>query len=383
MSEGNHVVETNAGETTAAAQPRSRVMIYVGGTAALILVAGIGMQMFRSWKHADAAPPTGAGAAVPSPTIPKDFAAKITFGQRSIQITYEMLAEECMKRNGDEVLDSIINRAVIQLACENAGVTVTQVDVEQEIIRIARSFNIPVETWLNMLTTERGITPQQYQRDVIWPMLALKKLAGSDVEITEKDMHQAFVHNYGARVKARMIMVENPRQANQIAEEARTSPESFARLAMKHSIEPGSRGLGGSVPPIARYSGNPTIENVAFRMKPGEISEIIQVGTTWVILKCEGFTEPVVTDIEEVRERLFNDLVETKVQEEVAKLFEKLKKDSRIDNYWKGTTTGNIQQVSGQTVTPGGQPRSAIGTAPRPAQTTSPRTTSPTGTRPR
>ena len=375
MSEGNHVVETTAGET----KPRSRVMIYVGGTAALILVAGIGMQMFRSWNDAVAEDRNGPRANVPSPTIPKESAAKITFGQRSIQISYEMLAEECMKRYGDEVLDSIINRAVIQLACENAGVTVTQVDVEQEIVRIARSFNIPVETWLNMLTTERGITPEQYSRDVIWPMLALKKLAGSDVEITEKDMHRAFVHNYGPRVKARMIMVENPRLANQIAVEAQTDPASFARLAMKHSIEPGSRGLGGSVPPIAKHAGNPTIEDAAFRLKPGEVSEIIQVGTTWVILKCEGFTEPVVTSINEVRDQLYKDLVEARIQEEVAKLFEKLKSDSRIDNYWRGTTTGNIRQVSGQTVTPGGQPRSAIGIGP--ARTNSPRTTSPTGTR--
>lgn len=370
MSEGNPVAEANGGEK----KSRRRVTIIVAGTAALILLAGVGMQMFRSWNTGYAAPPTGAGgAAVPSPTVPKESAAKITFGQRSIQISHEMLAMECMKRYGDEVLDSIINRAVIQLACENGGVKVTQVDVEQEIVKIARSFNIPVETWLNMLTTERGITPEQYSRDVIWPMLALKKLAGSDVEITDEDMHRAFVHNYGPRVKARMIMVENPRQANTIAIEARQNPDDFARLAMKHSIEPGSRGLGGSVPPIAKYSGNPTIENVAFRLKPGEISEIVQVGTTWVILKCEGFTEPVVKDIKEVREQLYADLEEEKVQEAVAKLFETLKKDSRIDNYWKGTTTGNIQQVSGQTAVPGSRPQSAIGTGRRRApQTTSP-----------
>ena len=373
MSEGNHVAETSVGET----KPRSRVMIIVAGTAALILVGGIGMQLFRSWNVGIAAPQNGDGVSpVPSPTMPKESAAKITHGQRSIQISHEMLALECMKRYGDEVLDSIINRAVIQLACENAGVTVTQLDVDKEIVRIARSFNIPVETWLNMLSTERGITPQQYSRDVIWPMLALKKLAGSDVEISDEDLHNAFVRNYGARCKARMIMVENPRLANTIAQQAQLNPDEFARLAMKHSIEPGSRGLGGSVPPIARFSGNPTIENVAFRLKPGEISEIVQVGTTWVILKCEGYTEPVVKSIDEVREQLYIDLTEEKVQEEVAKLFEKLKKTSRIDNYWKGTTTGNIQQASGQTVAPGARPRTAVGSGPRriPTQTTSPGT---------
>lgn len=364
MSEGNPV----ATSTPKSDEPkrRSRATLIIAGTASLIVLAGIGMQMFRAWNYGHAATPPGAGSAtVSSPSVPKESAAKITLGRRSIQISHEMLALECMKRYGDDVLDSIINRAVIQLACEDASVTVRQVDVEQEIVRIARSFNIPVETWLNMLTTERGITPEQYSRDVIWPMLALKKLAGSDVEISEKDMDRAFVRNYGARCKARMIMVENPRLANQIALQLQQNADDFARLAMKHSIEPGSRGLGGSVPPIAKYSGNPTIENVAFRLKENEISEIVQVGTTWVILKCEGYTEPVVQSITEVREQLYQDLTEEKVQEAVAQLFDNLKKNARVDNYWKGTTTGNIQHVSGQSTVPGTRPRAATQTRPR------------------
>ncbi len=370
MSEGNPVARNGGHDKS-----RSRVMIIIAGTAALVLVAGVSMQLFRSWNETRAAD-TGTRTTVANTSVPKESAAKVTVRQRSIQISTEMLLLECGKRYGDEVLDSIINRAIIQLACEAGGVTVTQIEVEREIVKIATSFKIPVETWLNMLTTERGITPEQYSRDVIWPMLALKKLAGSDVEITEDDIQRAFIRNYGARVKARMIMVENPRDANRIALQAQQNPDDFARLAMKNSIEPGSRGLGGSVPPIAKYSGSPTIENVAFRLKEGEISEIVQVGTTWVILKCEGFTEPVVQSIDEVRDQLIENLTEEKVQEAVGKLFEQIKKDARIDNYWKGTTTGNIQQVSGQTGAPGVQPRAATSTSRPRNSVRSPRPTS-------
>jgi foldase protein PrsA len=378
MSEGNPVARNGGHDKS-----RFRAMIIIAGTAALVLVAGVSMQLFRSWNEtraADTGTRPGAGrTGLANPSVPKESAAKVTLGGRSIQISMKMLLRQCSKIHGDDVLDSIINRAIIQLACEGGGVIVTQVEVEREIVDIATSFKIPVETWLNMLTTERGITPEQYSRDVIWPMLALKKLAGSDVEITDQDMHRAFVRYYGARVKARMIMVESPRLANTIALQAQQSPDDFARLAMKHSIEPGSRGLGGSVPPIAKYSGNPTIENVAFRLKEGEISEIVQVGTTWVILKCEGFTEPIVQSIDEVRQQLRTDLTEEKVQEAVGKLFEQIKKDARIDNYWKGTTTGNIRQVSGQTRTPGVQPRAATSTS-RPRNSV--RSPSPTSTSP-
>jgi foldase protein PrsA len=356
-------------------------MIIIAGTAALVLVAGVSMQLFRSWNETRAADTaTRAGprrSTVANPSLPKESAAKVTLGGRSIQISTEMLLLECGKRYGDDVLDSIINRAIIQLACEGGGVTVTQVEVEREIVNIATSFKIPVETWLNMLTTERGITPEQYSRDVIWPMLALKKLAGSDVEITENDIQRAFIRHYDTRVKVRMIMVESARLANTIAVQVQQNPDDFARLAMKHSIEPGSRGLGGSVPPIAKYSGNPTIEIVAFRLNEGEISEIVQVGTTWVILKCEGFTEPIVESIDEVRPQLIQDLTEEKVQEAVGKLFQQIKKDARIDNYWKGIVTGNIQQVSGQTRTPGVHPRAATTRPRNPVRSPSPSSASP------
>ena len=71
-----------------------------------------------------------------------------------------------------------------------------------------------------------------------------------------------------------------------------------------------------------------------------------------MILKCEGFTEQIVQDPKEVEQQLYADLVEEKVQEGVANLFENLKKTSTVDNFWNHTRTGDIQQVSGQ-VQPG------------------------------
>ncbi len=74
---------------------------------------------------------------------------------------------------------------------------------------------------------------------------------------------------------------------------------------------------------------------------------------------------------DEVREQLHTDLVEEKVQEGVATLFEKLKKTSTVDNFWNHTRTGNISQVSGQVqpgfnnVRPAAATRPATGTQPR------------------
>jgi len=361
MSEGNHVARDAAPDessTTESAHPlvngssafqTRKALLIAAGTAVCVLVAGLAFQAFTSSSSGTAAERPAAGRAQVAPRPKSTAAASITRDGRTITIPLKDLYERCAMRVGNEVLDSMINRAVIQLACEGAGVVISEKEVEQEIIRIAKQFNIPVATWLQMLQSERNITPEQYSTDVIWPMLALKKLAGDNVEVTEEDMHKAFIRNFGPRAEVKMIMMDNHRRANDVWQKASLNPNDFDRLAREHSIDTNSRAMNGAVPPIARYSGNPKIEQAAFNLKPGEISGIIQYGSgSFVILKCEGFTEQIVQNIEEVREQLHTDLVEEKVQEGVANLFEDLKKTSTVHNFWNHTSTGNLKQVSGQ-----------------------------------
>lgn len=365
MSEGNHVArdaapdESPKTESThvpasgsTAFQMRKALMISAG-TAVCVLVAGLAFQAFSSSSSGTAAERPAGRVQVGPQQQQGTSAAVITRDGRSIKIPLKDLYERCAKRVGNEVLDSMINRAVIQLACEGAGVVVTQAEVEGEITRIAKQFDIPVATWLQMLQSERNITPEQYSTDVIWPMLALKKLAGDKAQVTEEDMHKAFIRNFGPRVEVKMIMLDNHRRANDVWQKASLNPKDFERLAREHSIDPSSRAMNGAVPPIAKYSGNPKLEQAAFNLRPGEISGIIQYGHgSFVILKCEGFTEQIVQSVDEVREQLHTDLIEEKVQEGVAKMFEELKKTSTVDNFWNHTRTGNISQVSGQ-VKPG------------------------------
>ena len=128
-------------------------------------------------------------------------------------ISFDAVANESVKRVGGEVLDNLINRMIIQQACEKRGIQVSKGEVTAEISRIAQKFKMPIETWYQMLQTERGLNPEQYQSDIIWPMLALKKLAGDNVKVSQQDMEKAFVRDYGTMVKSRMIMLDNFRRA--------------------------------------------------------------------------------------------------------------------------------------------------------------------------
>ena len=182
--------------------------------------------------------------------------------------------------------------------------------------------------------------------------MALKKLVDDQVTITEQDIQSGFEANYGERVEVLAIVMQNQRIAQRVWQMATESPtnEHFGELASQYSEEPASKANYGSVPPIARHSGRPQLEDEAFRLQEGEISGLINVGPTWVIIKCLGRTEPIVTDIEDVRDELQSHIREQKLRIAMAQEFEKIYASAQIDNFLAGTT----QSPS--------EPRSARGT---------------------
>ena len=343
MSEGNHSING----TTTIRNKRSWTAFLVGTT----VIVATGVVGFLMFAPPQAVSQTANDAGRVSMTSPS---GKILAKVNNQAITYDVVARACFDRYGKDVLDTLVNRLIIQQACERKGIQVTGAEVHANVAESAKNFNLPLDTWYQMLQAERGLTKQQYHDDVIWPMIALKKLAGKEIEVTEQDMQVGFERDYGPRVKARMILVEgNIRQASQIWEKCMATPDEFDRIAMEHSADANSRPLGGVIPPIRRHGIEKTVEEAAFKLEPGEISGVIQVTQNrYVILKCEGRTEPVVTDIREVWNELYAQLTEEKTQIAVATVFESIKKESRVDNFLTRTTTGGrqaqpIRQVSG------------------------------------
>jgi foldase protein PrsA len=339
---------TESGRATK--QKRSSWPIVIMGTVSAVLVGGIAIQLIR--PQAGQAVDRETAKKMVEETKAKQAGAK---GSKTLArvgndaIYWDELAEECIVRHGTEVLDNLINRKIIEQAAGQKNVQVSNEEVAQEINRVAAKFGMSVEQWYQYLKSERDTSAANYQRDVIWPMLALKKLAGTEVKIDDKDVQEAFVREYGERVRAKAIVMDNPRRAADVWNKVNANPDDFEMYVREHSVDPTSRALGGAIPPIQRFSGNPSskeLEERAFKMKEGEISPVIQVETQYIILRCEGRTEPVVTSLDEVKEQLVDDLRERKTQELVAGLFTQLKEEIRVDNYLTNRSEGKAPEAA-------------------------------------
>jgi len=257
------------------------------------------------------------------------------------------LAEECLARHGEQVLENEINHVLVEQELARRGVQITQADLHEEIARAAQLANVvdenkqpDVQAWIKTITEEQGLSYDVYIRDLIWPTASLKKLVAGAVQVSEEDLEKGMEANYGPRVRCRAILISNLRRAQEVWNKARQNPtvEYFAKLAEEYSEETSSGSLGGQVPPLQKHGGQPILEREAFKLEQGELSGVIQVGEHFVILFCEGYTEPVKVEMQEVRDLLEQDIYEKKVRVAMAKRFDQLRQSATIDNFLTGKT---------------------------------------------
>lgn len=269
------------------------------------------------------------------------------------EIPIRYVAETCISRFGTQVLSTEINRSLLKEELKKNNLEITQQDLDAEIVRAAISMgyvdskrNANVELWLKYITNDDLGKVEFYIEDEVWPTVALKKLVEKGVTVTEEDMKRGFEANFGPRVEVLAILTDNHQKATRVWKMAADNPtaEFFGQLAHEYSIEPASRNNFGQVPPIQKHGGRPELEKEAFSLKPGEISKVVQVGTFWVIMYCQGMTEPVVTEFDAVKEEVQKNIHEKKLRIAMYEKFQQLTEDAQIDNYLAGTSqTGKAQ----------------------------------------
>jgi hypothetical protein len=227
------------------------------------------------------APPTVKGPS--RPEHPQHDVMAIVNGK---DINRAQLAHACVERHGEEVLESLVNKRLILHHCRNRNIEVTQDEISAEIDRMAKRFKLGREQWLDLLERERGIGREEYARDILWPTLALRKLAADQLTVTEDELAKAHEMQFGPAVHARLLVVSSRAQAEEVHAQLVQRPEEFARLAMKHSEDVNSASIGGLIQPIRRHMGDASLEQAVFSLEAGQISKILPVAEKFAILKC-------------------------------------------------------------------------------------------------
>ncbi len=164
----------------------------------------------------------------------------------------------------------------------------------------------------------------------------LKKEVEEKAKITdEKELKEFYDKNPqefmgGAEIKSSHILVATEAEAKDIHEKIKKG-EDFAKLAKKVSKDQGSANRGGDLGFFKRGMMVPEFEQVAFSLKPGEVSSPVKSRFGFHIIKVTDKKEGTKLEFEQVKEAIKRRIT-TEKQKALFEIFvESLKKDSKIE----------------------------------------------------
>ncbi|MBL8825096.1 MAG: hypothetical protein JNJ77_21080 [Planctomycetia bacterium] len=253
----------------------------------------------------------------------KDVVATV----KGVNITRQQLADELIARKGRAQLEAMVYRTLIELNCKEKGITVTDREVQEELIgemKAAASANLA--DFEKSMLSPRKTSLFEYREDVIRPRIMLQKLATARLSLTEEDLRREFASKYGVQAQIRMIQVRDERMARKIWTEIGNNPDQFIRYATIQ--ENGDlAAVAGLLNPFGRHTTHDAIEERAFKLKDSEISEVLQTPEKGFVIIMKVKEIPARTDVtfEQKAEELKQTALEKKRQVEVPRIIKEMR----------------------------------------------------------
>lgn len=223
-----------------------------------------------------------------------------------------------------EVLQNMIDRIIIVKAAEDKGLLIPQSYIDQEYDEvIARDFDGDRGRFLKYLRargeTARDFRKSIYQRVVVNVMRQENRRSQS--EVSPERIEEFYVKNkirfYQAEALHLRQIILTPmadeglvplrQTAKQIINELKAGG-NFGDIARKYSQDEMSRS-GGDWGWIERKDIRKELSDAAFRLKPGQYSEPIELNNTIFILYAEDKRDEMIQPITQVRDIIENVLV--------------------------------------------------------------------------
>jgi parvulin-like peptidyl-prolyl isomerase len=127
-------------------------------------------------------------------------------------------------------------------------------------------------------------------------------------------------------------MTTDAQKAQKVQAAAAANPAAFGDLAKEYSEDPASASLKGLIQPIRKHVGNKQIEQAAFSLADGGVSEVMKIGTQYAILQRESLTPAREVRLEQAQAQLEEAVRDRKQREVAAKVFQELQKKATIVN---------------------------------------------------
>lgn len=172
---------------------------------------------------------------------------------------------------------------------------------------------------------------ESLEREFLADHLAFLELR-ERIAVTEREIEEYYERHreeYLYEYRVSHILLSSREEAEAARE--LLAARSFAWVANRHSVDPVAR-RGGDLGYLTKGNMIPAFETVVFDMKPGEVSDIVASEFGYHIIMLVGVREAQVrVELDDIRERLMNEIVMRRRESAYHELVERLKAEADIE----------------------------------------------------
>jgi len=254
------------------------------------------------------------------------------FQEMKLDAQFSPGGHEALMQMKREFLSQLIEEALILKAAKRLGVTVTDHELEQEIMETKNNYK---GESLRDYLDRQGVSFEDWRNRVRKRMSIEKTIAiASHYEdvITTEEARAYYEAHHGEymlpeRVKARQIVVGSTRDANRILRELKKG-RKFENLAAENSLGPESR-FGGDLGYFTQGD-MPKEFDVVFSMDEGQVSQVVKSPYGYHIFKVEVRAPARHLTFEEVIDDIKKKIAQVKSEQRYYQWLEDLKKNAKI-----------------------------------------------------
>ncbi len=279
--------------------------------------------------------------------------------------------EAMIKNFKPQIVDGLVTRALINQACADKKITVSDEDLAAKIAAFEK--NLPKNLTLAGVLKQSGLTREMFENDMR-EQLKLEKLlqigqATEEQVIAYYEENKARFFEKPEMTHARHILIavkpndtdeqkkEKRARAEQLLKQLKEEQVDFAKLAEENSDCP-SKAMGGDLGEFWRGQMDEKFADAAFGMQTNEISGVVETRYGYHIIQTLGHTEPKTLELNEVRERIVEALKGRAIQEKAESFMDEMRKQAQI-TYAKDFDPAQKTE----TEQPAGEPRAEPGAA--------------------
>jgi peptidyl-prolyl cis-trans isomerase C len=296
--------------------------------------------------------------AKPVPAVLPDVVARVN-GEDVKKDEFERMLKTVEARAGQPIpadrrneilrgaLDQLVVYTLLSQESRARGITVDDTEVNAKVDQLKQGF--PAPGAFDAALKQRGLTLDEVKREARVD-LSVTKLMDTEVASTpgpsDAEAHDFYAKNpdkfqQQEMVRASHILIRVDANADAAAKKkARTEIDGvlrqaragtdFAKLAEEHSQD-GSAAQGGDLNYFTREQMVPAFANVAFSLKPGQISDVVTTQFGFHIIKVTDHKPARTVPFEEASAKIKDFLAQQKKQQHADEFIAGLKKKSKIE----------------------------------------------------